>query len=331
MINQNKINFLNSLKLKNTSVADIVKKHSLFKGITYNKLVKINAQNTNAAIAPQQIKNIYKSIYDCWHTYLTQINLDNFERKQKNKIKWFLLQNKYKPQNMSADDCYQFMHHGYDKVLNDCGIRPMICQNNNQEPINTNGAVYPDFIHCAPFQRFENTACRLYLNVKPENIAGLTDKLLQKCLDKRYRVYFKFWTNDNRNDTFLIYTNYNRVQKMVSILKEIKAESPQLFDGCQNINPLLTNIDNFIGFSEEPQYKHSSFNSERANAIEEFCRDVILKQLKNTNQITEQQLDKLITDKALAPYLAKHHVSGKYPSLNTETELELLQQKNKTL
>ena len=76
----------------------IVKKHSLFKGITYNKLVKINAQCTNTAIPPQHLKNIYKSIYNNWYTYLTQINLDNFDNKQKSPskrraLKYFLSDN----------------------------------------------------------------------------------------------------------------------------------------------------------------------------------------------------------------------------------------------
>lgn len=325
MINESKLNFLNSLQLNNTSVAEIVKKHSLFKGITYNKLVKINAQCTNTAIPPQHLKNIYKSIYNNWYTYLTQIDLDNFDNKQKSKILWFLKQNKYKKENMNAENCYQFMHYGYDKVLKDCDIRPMLCQNRNQEPINIQGGVYPDFIHCTPFQRYDNTSCRLYLNVKPENISALTEKLLETCLNKRCRVYFKFWTNNNRSDTFLIYTNYNRVQKMVDILKTIKSENPKLFEGCENINPLLINIDNFIGFSEEPQYKYSSFNGERADAIEEFCED-IKKQLK-----INQQIEMFITDKALAPYLKKHHISTMCPSLNIETELEILQQKGKSL
>ena len=153
----------------------------------------------------------------------------------------------------------------------------MHSQNKNQPTIFNNGGVHSDFLHCTPFEQREEISCRLYLNAKLENLAAITEQLLKKCFDKGYRVYFKFWTNNNRNDTFIVYTSYDMVERFVEVLREIRRENPKLFEGCEKINPILTNIDDFIGFGEEPKYKHSSFNEERGDAIDEFSRDVISK------------------------------------------------------
>jgi len=289
--------FFKNLNFDKGSIAEIVKNYNLWKGDIYDGITRIGARKTNTPISANSIKNLYKSVYDCWYEYLKQKNLSAFSEQQKSKINVFLSMPKYQKENMSAEDCYKFVHSGYDKLLKGCAVRPMSAQNMNQGIIDKNGAIYPDFVHCFPFSQPEQVDCRLYLNMKPENIAELSDKLLKKCFDKRLKLYFKFWTNDNRNDTFLVYTNYKRVQTMVSILKEIKKENPKLFEGCETINPLLANIDNFIGFGEEPKYKHSSFNSERADAIAEFSKEVVGKGIAEERKRIAKFSGTLLTSK----------------------------------
>ena len=281
MGNANVREFLNSIGLKHLSMATIIKRYNLWKSKygCYERLTQINAHNTNASISQADTLKIYKCIYDYWYDYLQELGFARFTVEQKNKIKAFLAMDKYRKENMSPADCYNFVHHEYDTVLKNCGIRPIKSQDENAPILSDDGGVCADFVHCKPFEAASDISCRLYLNVKPENISALTECLLKKCYDKHYRVYFKFWTDDSRNDTFLIYTNYDMVAKFVEVLREIRRENPKIFEGCENINPLMINIDNFIGFGEEPKYKHSSFNSERADAIDAFNKDVIEKKI----------------------------------------------------
>lgn len=279
MSNSSNIDFLNNIEANNVSMAEIIKKYKLWKKPAYNELTKINAHNTNSTISPQHIINIYKQIYDYWYDYILSIGPKKFTPEQRDKIKAFLSMEKYKKENMTPEKCYSFIHYEYDTLLKGTGIRPAQSQANNQPPITNGGEVTTDFIHCMPFEQPKDIACRLYLNIKPEHICVLSEKLIKMCFDKRIRLYFKYWTKDNRNDTFLIYTNYEQIQDMINILKQIKKENPKIFEGCENINPLLTNIENFIGFGEEPKYKKSSFNDERASAIDEFSKDVVEKEI----------------------------------------------------
>lgn len=266
--------FLKSLGENAISVADIVKEYQLWRGGCYEKLTKINAHATRTAISKDGILQIYKMLYDCWYDYLLSRWPNGFSALQQQKLKKFFSIEKYRKENMTPQDCADFVHYGYDTILKNTGLRLMHSQQGN-DPVIDDSGVYPDFMHCCPFEAAGSLDCRLYLNVKPHNIAPLCEALLKKCFAKRQRIYFKFWTNDNRNDTFLIYCGYSTVQKKIELLREIRKEQPELFEGCENINPLLVNIDGFIGFGEEPKYEHSSYNSERADAIGEFVADVV--------------------------------------------------------
>ena len=280
MNNNSKVDFLSGIEGNQTSVAEFIKKHKLWSGDCYNDITRINSRSTNTPIHPQDIFRIYKSIYDSWYDYIKGLNFTNMDSNRKMKIQYFLTLEKYKKERMTPEDCYRFVHFDYDQVLKGTGVRPAHAQNGMDGILDGKGNVYSDFVHCMPFDRPTDVSCRLYLNMKPENIATLTEMLLKKAYAKRTRVYFKFWTNDNRNDTFLIYTNYDQVQRIIGILKEIQKENPKIFYGCENINPMLTNLEGFIGYGEEPEYKHSSFNRERADAIDEFSRDLIIEERK---------------------------------------------------
>ena len=274
--------FFDSINLNNASIAEIVKSHKLWKirGVDslYDQLTKICAHNTNSTIEIPQLLRVYKYVYDCWYGYVQR----NYQRRglnqnQQKQIEAFLSEEKFKKENMSDMDCYDFVHYDFDKYLNDSGIvRPMNSQDGNRPVVTDDGEIREDFLHCYPFELDEDISCRLYLNIKPENILELVEKLVEKSYDKRCRVYFKFWTNDSRNDPFLIYTNYKKISKFIEIIQEIKHENPKLFEGCEQINPFLTTIDGFIGFGEEPKYKkRSSFNLERAQAISDFSWEVL--------------------------------------------------------
>ena len=286
------VDFFNSINLNTNSFANVIKKYKLWDSPNvYDKIARINAHNTDTSIKTSDLLKIYKSVYDNWYYYLENKDISNLNPTQQKQIKNFLSMGKYKKENMSASDCVDFVHSGYNALLKGCGVgSPMISQHDNYSPIEQDGTVDADFLHCFPFEYSGNTSCRLYLNVKPENIAELASKLLEKSRQQHRRVYFKFWTNDERSDPFLIYANYNTVEAFVDMLKEIRQENPKIFEGCQNINPFLTNIDGFIGFGEEPKYKHSSFNLERSEAIQEFRKEVVdeavVQEFKNIGNYT---------------------------------------------
>lgn len=278
MANVSPISILKKLNAQNISIADTIKEYDLWQNYSfdrvYDNITKIHAHR-ESKVSATDVFAIYKCIYDNWYNYLHEVNVDKLSPYQKSKIEAFLSMEKYKPENMTGEKCVNFIHEEYDLVLQNTNFRPMTSQSGNDTPIIGNNFVRSDFIHCNPFgEPYKNGIdCRLYINVKSENVSKLTEKLIEKCYKDKEKIKFKFSTNDTRNDTFLIYTTYDKVEYFINALKEIRLENPEIFDGCENHNPFLTIIDNFIGFSEDPKVDESSFTSVRATAIKEFIAD----------------------------------------------------------
>jgi len=286
------------------SLAEIIKSNKLWrKNIsTYKLLTQINSHNTNTSVQYRDMLRIYKLIYDYWYDYLTA-NKKKFTSPQLEDVNAFLSNKKYSKAKMSGKDCFDFIHSSND-VLSSMNF-PIQSQSSNEPPIDESGIVLNDFIHCKPFGDVDNSniSCRLYLNIKPENVCDLIEQLLKKCSEKKHNLYFKFFTKDNRNDTFLIYTDYDHVKKIINILKNIKKENPQIFQGCEKINPILTNIDNFIGFSDEPIQSNYSFNLLRANAIDLFFDNQILMERKRIGNYKEKLINANGDELSLEEYL----------------------------
>ena len=262
-----------SNNLKHVSLAKIIKDHNLFFGDLYDKITTINARNTNTFIGEDNLLNISKTIYDFWYDYLHEMNSKKIQFNHQDKLNTFLNNDFFRKENMDPEKCFEFFANYFDRFLLGVCSNPMQFQHDNA--YQTIYEKKSDFIHCQPFGSYKDVTCRLYININPQNMGVFCEKILKKCFDEKCRLYFKFWTDDNRNDTFLIYANYNNIQKIVDILKQIKKEAPELFVGCDKMNPMLYNIDNFIGFGEEPYSHFYSFNSIRADAIERFLIDKI--------------------------------------------------------
>ncbi len=280
LISEAKIEFLKNVDEK--SKVDIVKfaksilPRMMQETSTYSVITELNINQTDAHIDRKTLLSFYKAIYDQWYDYYSKINEEKLSGKISEAIKKIKTDPRFKKENMSPLDCEKFIFETYDKEFKDSGIQPLQTQSGRKISDH-----YDDFIHVYPFLPPRDINCRLYLNLKPENAIKLGEILTEKCMKKRYRVYFKLWTGMNdRNDTFLIYTGYKKVQEFVNILKEIKSEHPDLFVGAEKSSGLLPMIDGFIGFGEEPQYRHSSFNFERGEALDEFFRDRIKEEAK---------------------------------------------------
>lgn len=138
-----------------------------------------------------------------------------------------------------------------------------------------------DFIHVRPFGVDEKIECRLYLNLQADKIIKVANKIAKYSCKAGKRFYYKFYTNDSRNDSFLIYTSYNNADFFIETLKSIKEKNPEWFAGCEKTNPALQLIEGFIGFGEEPVYKHSSYNYERSQIIKEYIKEKLSEERKN--------------------------------------------------
>ncbi len=267
----------------------------------YTLITAMNVNKSDEYIKRADILSFYKIVYDTWFDYITELDENKKAGKTREAITKIKTDKRFNKNNMTPLDCEKFFLETFDNEFSESDeLRPASIQ--NKKIVDVNDA---DFFHVYPFTR-ARTDCRLYVNLKPKNSIKLGNILMEKCREKRYKLYFKFWTGNDRNDSFLIYTNYGRVQDMVDMLNGIKAEHPEIFDGAEKTSKLLPLIDGYIGFGEEPVYEHSSYSWERGLAYDEFFTDSMRKQWKemgNYNGLITNSLGQQLNLKDYLVYL----------------------------
>ncbi len=248
--------------------------------------------NKSERITKESLLSFFKKVYTMWYSYVTGLDEKKFSGKTKEAIVKVKNDPAFKPSNMSEADCYNFILSGYDKEFSGSGLRPANFQNEGclEEDGEEMSFETSDFLHIYPTGQ-DKTECRLYLNLKASNAVQFTELLYEEATKRGLDIYTKFWISpvegDDRNDTQLIYCSYDHASEIVDIIYEIKSKHPEVFEGCEKLNPLMGRVDGgFIGFGEEPQYKHSSFNSERADAISEFLQETRKERFKSIGNYT---------------------------------------------
>lgn len=331
-INQKKTQFLNSLDAQNISPAEIVKfllPHILEGTDIYTLLTRANINHCSTPICEKDVENFYKIVYDTWFSSLSKIDPQNSDPAICEIVE-MLKSEEFAPQNISAKQAKEFLENQTNRFLIHSVFPVFILHSrkilNGETPNNLFVYVKPSALH----RKFKNCECRLYLNLKPKNAMALGAVLGELCEEKNIPLCYKFWTaNNERNDSFLIYTNYDHVSNIVKQIQKIEKTNPELFDGCEQSNPFLAKVDNFIFFGEEPQNKIFSFTRTRSTAIAEFLNSIgktnLLKIIENN------QIDKVITNKNLEKFFEENGISISNPYLNYETQKELEQEQNKTL
>lgn len=271
-----KLNFIQSLKT-NYTLTDIVK-HCVNERIKHNTdaydvVTRTNVNKYNQPISSKTLLSLYKTTYDLMYDYIK-----NLTATPNTSQSFLILKKKFDlgemKENPTPEYCREFFFETCPKILGDPS--PLHAQN-GFDPILENGAVRKDFIHIYPFELPSKIDCRLYFNTTPENSCKIGELLMKEAYKKRLRVYFKFDTSGVRNDSMLIYTNYQRVNSFVEIVENIKKTNPELFVGAENLSLLTAKVTDYIAYGEEPEYKHSSFNAERCSAIDEFIDSQIAK------------------------------------------------------
>lgn len=253
----------------------------------YHLFTHENINVSNEPMTKEDVLNLYKMAYDSWYDFIVNLDENKFSGRTLECIRKLKQNGKFKKENMSPYDCQRFIYKTYDEEFKESGLRFLNAQNEDDPVYNNN--VYPDFVHVYThlLPRGKNIDCRLYLNLQPQNIIPTLKLFLSECDKNNLSTYFKFDTGFcHRNDNIVIYASYRNVQKYVDILNKIKKENPGLFVGAEKGNPILPQIDGYIGFGEEPKYAHSSYNDERAKAVDEFFRDFSKKEIKRIGNYT---------------------------------------------
>lgn len=181
---------------------------------------------------------------------------------------------------------------------------------------------------------------RLYLNPTRENLIPMVEEILKRNgnnpiylkLETEAQMQQKAMKNEGRSEKIVIYANGGKdgnIGRIGQILTQIKNEKPEIFKGCEYMNPFMKNIDGIASYAPSPNTSNfirldgqtvnvsKSYNSFLAEALEESMNQALndiamSRKINGFDQLSRtQQVQKLLEtspDKIILPmkrYLAQ--------------------------
>lgn len=181
---------------------------------------------------------------------------------------------------------------------------------------------------------------RLYLNPTRENLIPMVEEILKRNgnnpiylkLETEAQMQQKAMKNEGRSEKIVIYANGGKdgnIGRIGQILTQIKNEKPEIFNGCEYMNPFMKNIDGIASYAPSPNTSNfirldgqtvnvsKSYNSFLAEALEESMNQALndiamSRKINGFDQLSRtQQVQKLLEtspDKIILPmkrYLAQ--------------------------
>ena len=132
---------------------------------------------------------------------------------------------------------------------------------------------------------------RLYLDIKPKNIAKLANILVEDAIKNDLPLLFKIAINKNRNDNVVLYTNFEEFDEIVNLVERTKENYPELFEGCKVKNPIMATYKKYMGFGEEP-LGMGSYTSNRVEVLEYMFNKLSEEYKNNPSSLTKENMQK---------------------------------------
>ena len=228
----------------------------------YNDVVFYGAHHTTDAKSVSQAReDINKLLFRAYVNWRNMMKNNKYQRGNAQIFADFLNDSFFDPDNdnfnnsgLTIEQLIVEAQKKYPVIEKIFGIyAPVYLQNYSKDKGSSFVHIRSDlFYH--PKKPKQDTECRLYLNLKAENIAKVARLALRLGQRKGLSLYFKFSEKrlDQRNDTLLFYCSYEEASEVVDLIEEIKSAEPKLFEGTEKDLSHLGVINGYIGFGEEP-------------------------------------------------------------------------------
>lgn len=232
----------------------------------YTYFVRANAFKTGV-LDPKDINEFLLKVYSDW--YFLHKNTPN---KNARAVK-VLSEYEFAPVNLAGDSCLQLVKNGeYKDVL------PVFFQYTNKLEEKYFICVKIDEMYNRVFPNVSYQA-RFYLNLKKDKLLDFAREFVDKAYMTEFPALLKVLNNDYRQDSIVIYTDFEYAQIVLDVIEEIKKDTPSIFDGVGKVSTLLGSINDYIGFGEQVKNNLTYFSS-RCQALSSMHRMAGIELLK---------------------------------------------------
>jgi hypothetical protein len=254
----------------------------------YGKLVEANGNIDSRRYSPSDKDAFYAMMFNIWKKNITSMTKKEYielyrqgkVKKDFIKLRNFLLKTPDVSTYKEAQDMFfsertdKELEEAFEKYrwskFGECSGWDHICSR---------------YLH-ARREGYQDVKHRLYLRMDTMGIYKIATLFAEECEKEKIPYYFKFTEGSSRDDSVVIYSSTEYLNKYIEILNKIKKEHKEL-DSFIGKPPILTApIDNWIGYGSEPSCKKEngnpySFNDLRATIIENAIKNNIQTWLNN--------------------------------------------------
>lgn len=252
--------------------------------LSYLKIVEIGARKKGEKINDDEFCELLKKIFEYWieHNIKERAKTAEYEFEQKRFAELLEIYEEYQKNKAEFDinDFWQFQGDNWIE--------------GRKSPIYFQGQYFCHFYaNVLSTDRFQfdrqSYDARLYLNIKVKNAVSLAQLFIKKAVEKEIPLTFKIGFGDDRNDNFVLYSQFKHMPSLVELVEEAKKESPKLFEGCKVKNPFMATLKGYIGYGEEP-YTWGSYNSVRVEILERTFEKLREEYNKDKNYLTKENI-----------------------------------------
>lgn len=144
---------------------------------------------------------------------------------------------------------------------------------------------------------------RFYLAMPADQISKFCSALYSKYRGKNVPFYFKinrFAETKPSKDNIVIYTSNQYIDETLAVLNECAKEIPECLEKCEKPAPIVGNINDWLGYSSDPEEKGDSYTGLISNCFEEGLYSAITeiqkhtKILENGKSVTIEDIDNML-------------------------------------
>lgn len=242
----------------------------------YTYFITKDAYN-RGILEERDVNDFLSGVYADWYF------LHKNTRNRNPKAVKILSEFNFAPVNLTGSKCYEIVKSGeYSDIL------PVSFQYVNRLEEKYFICVRTDELYNREFKGIDY-AVRLYINLPYTSLLEFAKELLNKAYTDELPILLKVLNGDYRFDTITIYTDYEYIEKVIEAIESIKYESKSLFEETGKINPLLGNVNGYIGFGEQIDSSSTYFAS-RTRALSNIGKCASLKLLRDSIVAKEKEI-----------------------------------------
>lgn len=239
-----------------------------------------NMDNFTGLLKQKEVEKFCEDVYISWYYNIKSVNNKGFDELEQKDINAIKTTKELHPKYM-GNGCFDFFAGEYVNYIQSNALLPLKIDKLDNV-LKYYFIAIDNAILNFPSEKKFKIENRLYLHLETKYILEFVEEIMDDCYEENIPLVIKFANGDFRKDNVIIYSNYEYVEQIIDIIKNINDKSTFSIKFGTTLPQIVGRINDYIGFGEQPEECEDTYLSLRANAIQKIIsisKNEILKEL----------------------------------------------------